>query len=79
MISEFQYLVEQMKFYSLFDMIWCMLLQIKQYPGYNFISLIFGPASDTQKRLERVSISYNDIYLLMHRGFDLSFNQPGVC
>ncbi|XP_057508671.1 LOW QUALITY PROTEIN: uncharacterized protein LOC130791522 [Actinidia eriantha] len=26
---------------------------IKQYPGYNFVSLIFGPASDTQKRLER--------------------------
>lgn len=26
---------------------------IKEYPGYNFIGLIFGPASDTQKRLEK--------------------------
>ncbi|PIN10962.1 Splicing factor 1/branch point binding protein (RRM superfamily) [Handroanthus impetiginosus] len=26
---------------------------MKEYPGYNFIGLIFGPASDTQKRLEK--------------------------
>ncbi|GMP91989.1 hypothetical protein CsSME_00042418 [Camellia sinensis var. sinensis] len=26
---------------------------IKEYSGYNFIGLIFGPASDTQKRLEK--------------------------
>lgn len=29
-------------------------MQIKEYPGYNFIGLIFGPSSDTQKRLEKV-------------------------
>lgn len=28
-------------------------IPIKEYPGYNFIGLIFGPASDTQKRLEK--------------------------
>ncbi|KAL2557130.1 RNA-binding KH domain-containing protein [Forsythia ovata] len=28
-------------------------IPIKEYPGYNFISLVFGPASDTQKRLEK--------------------------
>ncbi|GFZ12969.1 RNA-binding KH domain-containing protein [Actinidia rufa] len=33
---------------------------IKQYPGYNFIGLIFGPASDTQKRLEKAEISKTD-------------------
>ncbi|KAI8025823.1 Splicing factor-like protein 1 [Camellia lanceoleosa] len=26
---------------------------IKEYPGYNFIGLIFGPTSDTQERLEK--------------------------
>lgn len=29
-------------------------LQIKEHPGYNFIGLIFGPVSDTHKRLEKV-------------------------
>lgn len=28
-------------------------IPIKDYPGYNFLSLVFGPASDTQKRLEK--------------------------
>lgn len=28
-------------------------IPIKEYPGYNFIGLIFGPAGDTQKRLEK--------------------------
>ncbi|CAA2992287.1 splicing factor 1 [Olea europaea subsp. europaea] len=28
-------------------------IPIKEYPGYNFISLVFGPASDTQKQLEK--------------------------
>ncbi|XP_073141727.1 uncharacterized protein [Henckelia pumila] len=28
-------------------------IPIKEYPGYNFIGLIFGPANDTQKRLEK--------------------------
>ncbi|XP_075515864.1 uncharacterized protein LOC142550673 [Primulina tabacum] len=28
-------------------------IPIKEYPGYNLIGLIFGPASDTQKRLEK--------------------------
>ncbi|KAK6141831.1 hypothetical protein DH2020_024427 [Rehmannia glutinosa] len=28
-------------------------IPIKEYPGYNFIGLVFGPASDTQKRLEK--------------------------
>ncbi|KAL1832016.1 hypothetical protein DCAR_0102033 [Daucus carota subsp. sativus] len=26
---------------------------VKDYPGFNFISLIYGPGSDTQKRLEK--------------------------
>ncbi|KAL5765221.1 hypothetical protein ACOSQ2_017815 [Xanthoceras sorbifolium] len=28
-------------------------IPVKQYQGYNFLGLIFGPASDTQKRLEK--------------------------
>jgi len=31
-----------------------LLLQVKEYPGYNFIGLIFGHGSETQKRLEKV-------------------------
>ena len=31
-----------------------MPLQVKEYPGYNFIGLIFGLGSETQKRLEKV-------------------------
>ncbi|KAL0459888.1 UNVERIFIED_CONTAM: Splicing factor-like protein 1 [Sesamum latifolium] len=30
-----------------------LYLQVKEYPGYNFIGLVYGPASDTQKRLEK--------------------------
>lgn len=29
-------------------------MQIKEYPGYNFVGLLFGHSSDTQKRLEKV-------------------------
>ncbi|KAK4440454.1 Splicing factor-like protein 1 [Sesamum alatum] len=28
-------------------------IPVKEYPGYNFIGLVYGPASDTQKRLEK--------------------------
>ncbi|KAK2641459.1 hypothetical protein Ddye_023222 [Dipteronia dyeriana] len=28
-------------------------IPVRQYQGYNFLGLIFGPASDTQKRLEK--------------------------
>ncbi|GAB2286991.1 hypothetical protein Dimus_021377 [Dionaea muscipula] len=28
-------------------------LPVKEHPGYNFVSLVFGPGSDTQKRLEK--------------------------
>lgn len=34
-----------------------MLFQVKQYPGYNFVGLVFGPGGDNQKRLEKVSMS----------------------
>lgn len=29
-------------------------MQMKEHPGYNFIGLVFGPSSDTQKRVEKV-------------------------
>jgi hypothetical protein len=31
-------------------------VQVKDYPGYNFIGLILGPRGNTQKRMEAVSI-----------------------
>ncbi|KAE9462321.1 hypothetical protein C3L33_05776, partial [Rhododendron williamsianum] len=34
--------------------------KIKEFPGYNFIGIIFDPASDTQKRLEKVEITSSD-------------------
>lgn len=33
---------------------WCISLQVKKYPGYDFIGLIFGSGADTHKRLEKV-------------------------
>lgn len=29
-------------------------MQLKEHPGHNFIGLVFGPSSDTQKRVEKV-------------------------
>lgn len=29
-------------------------IQVKEYPGYNFIGMIFGPGSGTHKRFEKV-------------------------
>ncbi|KAA8527952.1 hypothetical protein F0562_035179 [Nyssa sinensis] len=37
-------------------------IPIKEYPGYNFIGLIFGPASDTQKRLEKETGAKIQVY-----------------
>lgn len=31
-----------------------MLPQVKEFPGYNFTGLIFGPGGDNRKRLEKV-------------------------
>ncbi|KAI3716514.1 hypothetical protein L1987_67436 [Smallanthus sonchifolius] len=30
-----------------------VVIPIKEYPGHNFIALVFGPAGDTQKQLEK--------------------------
>uniref|UniRef100_A0A5B6ZQT4 Putative extensin n=1 Tax=Davidia involucrata TaxID=16924 RepID=A0A5B6ZQT4_DAVIN len=37
-------------------------IPIKEYPGYNFIGLIFGSASDTQKRLEKETGAKIQVY-----------------
>lgn len=37
-------------------------IPIKEYPGYNFLGLIFGPASDTQKRLEKETGTIIKVY-----------------
>ncbi|KAG5517708.1 hypothetical protein RHGRI_038179 [Rhododendron griersonianum] len=42
-----------MKFLFLLIQFALLPLQIKEFPGYNFIGIIFDPASDTQKRLEK--------------------------
>lgn len=39
-----------------------LLLQVKDYPGFNFISLLYGPGSDTQKRLEKVRDNFYLLY-----------------
>lgn len=28
--------------------------QVQEYPGYNFVGLIYGPEGDNQKQLEKV-------------------------
>lgn len=45
------------------------LLQVKEYPGYNFIGLIFGPAGDTQKRFEKVSIWMMQLLAIVWTGY----------
>lgn len=62
---ELIFLVKAMKIIlDLINMMFAMLLQVKDYPGFNFISLIYGPGSDTQKRLEKVrNILYLRSYL----------------
>ncbi|GLT71356.1 hypothetical protein SLA2020_433840 [Shorea laevis] len=37
-------------------------LPVKEYPGYNFIGLIFGPAGDTQKRFEKETGAKVQVY-----------------
>lgn len=37
-------------------------IPVKEYPGYNFLGLIFGPASDTQKRLEKETGTVIKVY-----------------
>ncbi|XP_059628820.1 uncharacterized protein LOC132271449 [Cornus florida] len=37
-------------------------IPIKEYPGYNFLGLIFGPASDTQKRVEKETGAKIQVY-----------------
>lgn len=37
-------------------------IPVKEYPGYNFLGLIFGPASDTQKRLEKETRTVIKVY-----------------
>ncbi|KAI3450880.1 hypothetical protein Pfo_007545 [Paulownia fortunei] len=37
-------------------------IPIKEYPGYNFIGLVFGLASDTQKRLEKETGAKIQVY-----------------
>ncbi|KAJ0083932.1 hypothetical protein Patl1_29944 [Pistacia atlantica] len=37
-------------------------IPVKEYQGYNFLGLIFGPASDTQKRLEKETGTIIQVY-----------------
>ncbi|CBI16489.3 hypothetical protein VitviT2T_007767 [Vitis vinifera] len=37
-------------------------IPVKEYPGYNFIGLIFGPGSDTLKRLEKETGAKVQVY-----------------
>ncbi|GER33349.1 RNA-binding KH domain-containing protein [Striga asiatica] len=37
-------------------------IPIKEHPGYNFIGLVFGPANDTQKRLEKETGAKIQVY-----------------
>lgn len=37
-------------------------LQVKKYPGFNLISLIFGPGGDNQKRLEKVRSLFRHLH-----------------
>ncbi|KAL6519669.1 hypothetical protein OROHE_017359 [Orobanche hederae] len=37
-------------------------MEIKEYPGYNFIGLVFGPTNDTQKRLEKETGAKIQVY-----------------
>ncbi|XP_057785565.1 leucine-rich repeat extensin-like protein 5 isoform X2 [Salvia miltiorrhiza] len=37
-------------------------IPIKEHPGYNFIGLVFGPLSDTQKRLEKETGTKIQVY-----------------
>ncbi|GAB4856119.1 hypothetical protein Ancab_024759 [Ancistrocladus abbreviatus] len=37
-------------------------LPVKEHPGYNFVGLVFGPSSDTQKRLEKETGARIQVY-----------------
>lgn len=55
-------------------------LQVKKYPGFNLISLIFGPGGDNQKRLEKVRSLFHQLYDSMLRiGQFLSINFVILC
>lgn len=48
---------------------------IKEYPGYNFIGIIFDPASDTQKRLEKETGAKIRVYgTKAHKGDKVEIN-----
>jgi len=55
-------------------------LQVKKYPGFNLISLIFGPGGDNQKRLEKVRSLFHQLYNNVLRiGQFLSINFVVLC
>ena len=40
-------------------------LQVKEYPGFNFIGLIFGRGGENQKRLEKVRSLFCQLYKIV--------------
>lgn len=42
-----------------------MPLQVKEYPGFNIIGLLFGPGGENQKRLEKVRSLFCHFYKIV--------------